>query len=189
MQKSVPHCDPSQWLEKHGDVLYSYAVSRLRNPDAAEEVVQETFLGAIRNITQYRSEGAEGAWLMGILKRKVIDRMRADAKKEERIENDDKVVAGMFDAQGNWSYAARQSSVLSLDSIEQREFREILEHCLQGLPPNQASVFILREVEEAATDVICKELGITSTNLWVLMHRARLRLAECIKARWSMEEA
>jgi RNA polymerase sigma-70 factor (ECF subfamily) len=189
METSVSQCDPSQWLEKHGDVLYSYAISRLRNPDAAEEVVQEAFLGAIRNISQYRNDGAEGAWLMGILKRKVIDRLRADAKKEEHLDGDDQVVAGLFDDRGNWSFAARKSSELRLDSIEQREFHEILARCLQHLPQNQAAVFIQREVEEKTTDVICKELGITSTNLWVLMHRARLRLVECIKARWEMGEA
>ena len=85
--------------------------------------------------------------------------------------------------------AATNAGSLRLDSLEQQEFREHFDSCLAGLPSKQASVFVLKEVEQKNSEDICKELGISSTNLWVLMHRARLRLAECIRNRWDMREA
>ncbi len=189
MQESIPRMEPKNWLSAHGDVLYAYAMSRLRDREEAEEVVQETFLGALRNIQQFDRRGAEGAWLMGILKNKVVDRMRAISKAAVSLEGEDKVVENLFDKKGNWSLASRKAGMFRLDSLEATEFREVFEKCFERLPKNQAAVFNLKEVHQENSDEVCKVLGISSTNLWVLMHRARLRLAECIKARWSMEDA
>ena len=181
--------DPSKWVEKHGDVLFAFAVSKLKNRDSAEEAVQETFVGALKNLRLANREGSEGAWLMGILKNKVVDRIRENARSGLSLEGEDNVVETLFDERGNWSSSARNSASLTLDSIEQEEFREILAHCLKGLPTNQSSAFILREIQERNSVDVCKELDVSSTNLWVLMHRARLRLAECIKSRWAMGDA
>ncbi len=189
MSQQNSKIDPSKWLDTHGDVLYAYAMSRLRNQDAAEEAVQETFLGALRNQGTHTGQSSEGAWLMGILKKKVVDRIRANSKRAASLESEDQVVSRLFDENGNWSDAARKADSLKLDSIEQGEFREIFELCLQGLPESQAAVFVLKEVHQDSSENVCKELGISSTNLWVLMHRARLRLAECIKTRWAMGDA
>lgn len=187
--ESSSKTDPSRWLETHGDVMFAFAYSRLRDRDAAEEVVQEAFLGALRNLDMFSNRGAEGAWLMGILKRKVVDYLRGKAKKELSLDGEDQVVTRLFDRQGNWSESAKKNGALKLDAIEQGEFREIFRTCLEGLPGNQAAVFVRKEVQQESTEDVCKELRITSTNLWVLMHRARLRLAECIKSRWDMGDA
>ena len=69
-------------------------------------------------------------------------------------------------------------------SFGQRQFFEVLEMCVDALPPTQGRVFMMREWLELETDEICKELSITATNLWVLLHRARLRLRECLQTRW-----
>ncbi|MCA9159293.1 MAG: sigma-70 family RNA polymerase sigma factor [Planctomycetales bacterium] len=189
MEQSASKIDPSKWLERHGDVMFAFAFSRLKDRDAAEEVVQEAFVGALRNIALFRSQGSEGAWLMGVLKKKVIDRIRTNSKRALSLEGEDQVVARLFDERGNWSDAARKAGSLRLDSMEQGEFRELFELCLEGLPSQQAAVFVLKEVHQKNSEDVCKELRISSTNLWVLMHRARLRLAECIKARWAMGDA
>ncbi len=169
--------------------MFAHALRRLGNRDAAEEVVQETFLAALKGRDNYRHDGSEGAWLMGILKRKVVDALRARSQQAANVEDEDSMMAHLFDANGHWSTAAKNAGPLRLDSIERHEFRQILRECLRGLPGRQAAVFTLREIQEEPPEMICKELGITSSNLWVLMHRARLRLAECIKSRWSMGEA
>ena len=62
---------PSLWVEQHGDYLYRYAYSRLRDSNAAEEVVQETFLNGIKYQAQYSGKGTQQAWLLGILKHKI----------------------------------------------------------------------------------------------------------------------
>ena len=189
MSESSAAVDPARWVTAHGDSLFAYAMSRLHDKETAEEVVQEAFLAALRNISQYRSSGSEGAWLMGILKRKVIDQLRQSAKQPLTLDAEDSVVAGLFDDNGNWSAAAQTSNVFSLDAIEREEFRQIFAKCLEGLPDNQSAVFVLREVQQQTGEEVCKVLGISASNLWVLMHRARIRLSECIKSRWAMGDA
>ncbi len=186
MQDDPIAIDATQWVDSHGDMLFAYALSRLRNRTLAEEAVQETFLSALKSIDQYRQTGSEGAWLMGILKRKVIDQARAQAKQPGALENDP-VVAPLFDKLGNWSKSAKANSAMRLDSIEREEFKVVFQECLEKLPPTQASTFWLREVQQECAEEVCKALEISTSNLWVLMHRARLALAECMKIRMAME--
>lgn len=178
--------DPNRWVELYADRLFAFAYSRLRNRDTAEEVVQETFLAALRNRDQFRHESDLGGWLMGILKRKVIDRHRSRMKQPVSLDSDQSFLDGLFDASGHWSSAAMAAKAVDLDTLEQAEFQEMLKKCLDRLPEQQASAFILREIDDESTDNVCKELEITPSNLWVLIHRARLRLAECLRARWAM---
>ncbi|MDX1930238.1 MAG: sigma-70 family RNA polymerase sigma factor [Pirellulaceae bacterium] len=178
--------NPSQWVDTYGDTLFAYAVARLRDHNAAEEAVQETFLSALKFIDQYRQSGSEGAWLMGILKRKVIDQARAQAKQPAALA-EDAAVSALFDKRGNWSKSAKANSRMRLDTLEREEFRVVFQDCLRKLPPTQASTFWLREVQQESAEEVCKALDISTSNLWVLMHRARLALAECMKYRLAME--
>ncbi len=186
MQDDPIAVDANKWVDSYGDVLFAYALSRLRDRTLAEEAVQETFLSALKSIDQYRQTGSEGAWLMGILKRKVIDQARAQAKQPAALENDP-IVAALFDKRGNWSKSAKANSAMRLDSIEREEFKVVFQDCLEKLPPTQASTFWLREVQQECAEEVCKALEISTSNLWVLMHRARLALAECMKTRMAME--
>ncbi len=186
MTAGEPGTDPNDWVEIHGDTLYAYAISRMHDQSVAEEAVQETFLSALRHRHQYRGEGDEGAWLMGILKRKVIDIQRKQAKQPLGLEADDQFVNSLFDASGHWTSISGPRRSMPLDSLERAEFKAIFEKCLGGLPANQASAFLLKEIEQESSESVCKLLGISSSNLWVLMHRARMRLAECIKTRWEI---
>ena len=189
MQEQLPKLDPSKWVSEHGETLYAYAMSRLKNADAAEDAVQETLLGALKNLSHFPPASDVGPWLMGILKKKVVDRQRQSTRGETATGDSDPILDNLFDRNGNWSVAARAADPLRLDSLEQSEFMGILKRCLKGLPPNQAAVFVGRELNERKPEDLCKELGVSSTNLWVLMHRARLRLADCIRARWAMGDA
>ena len=186
MQDDPSAVDATKWVDSYGDVLFAFAVSRLRDRNLAEEAVQETFLSALKSVDQYRKTGSEGAWLMGILKRKVIDQVRSQAKQPTTLDNDP-IVSALFDKRGNWSKSAKANSAMRLDSIERDEFKVVLQDCLEKLPPTQASTFWLREVQQESAEVVCKALDISTSNLWVLMHRARLALAECMKTRLAME--
>lgn len=176
--------DPATWVDRHGDALYRYALSRLRNPDAAEEVVQETFVAALRARDQFSGKGSEGAWLLGICKRKVIDHVR-------RRNRSDKATGGdlgpdpseaLFDAKGNWKVDPRLIQGRPEAALEREEFWEAFRGCLGGLSQRQADAFSLRELEGLSTGEICKELEISTSNLWVLLHRARLQLTQCMKS-------
>ena len=186
MQDKPIEIDATKWVDSYGDALFAFAVSRLRDRNLAEEAVQETFLSALKSIDQFRQTGTEGAWLMGILKRKVIDQVRSQAK-QPTIMGNDPVVSTLFDTRGNWSKSAKVNGTMRLDSLEREEFRVLFQACLEKLPPTQAMTFWLREVQQESAEEVCKALDISTSNLWVLMHRARLALAECLKTRLAME--
>ncbi len=179
---------PAAWVGEHGDALYRYALSRLRDAEAAEEVVQQTFLAGLEHVSQFSGQGSERGWLLGILKRKIIDLIRARRRVvvlTEEAAGDS--IDPLFDRKGNWKADVRSTLLQPLDSLEREEFWSILQRCLRGLPANQADAFTLREIDDLKTAEICKELLITPSNLWVLLHRARLRLAHCMKTRWNQE--
>lgn len=181
--------DPELWIERYGDELYRYAVSRLRSSEAAEEVVQETLVAAWKHADQFSGKGSERGWLMGILRRKLIDFIR----QRNRTTSLDDSQGGdpldeLFDQSGNWRPEWRATGVRPLDSLERVEFWRILESCLRGLPTRQADAFVLRELEEQSTDAICKALEVSSSNVWVLLHRARTRLSRCMNVRWYQQE-
>lgn len=176
--------DPEQWVDEYGDYLYRYAMSRLRDPSAAEEVVQDTFLAGIRKQDQFAGTGSQRGWLMGILKRKIIDFVRARSRREQRFGEDElDPTALLFDENGRWK-AGVLPQIAPDTQVESRELWGVVRECLKHLPAGQADVFVLSVMEEMESDEICKELEITSSNLWVRLHRARLGLAKCVGAKW-----
>jgi len=177
--------EPAAWVDQHGDYLYRYAVSRLRDGNAADEVVQEAFLSALRHTKQYAGTGSERAWLLGILKRKIIDYVRQRSRTSNLADDDASDLSEvLFDHKGNWKREAQAASYQPLQTLERQEFWRILRQCLDTLPSRQADVFVLRAMDDQNTEEICKELKISTSNLWVLLFRARLRLAKCMKNRW-----
>lgn len=177
--------NPASWVDKYGDYLYRYAVSRLRNSEAAEEVVQDAFVAALQHVDQYAARGTERAWLLGILKRKIIDLVRARNRTISLTEEDSNDLSeALFDLSGSWRNEVRSAGYAPLDSLEREDFWRIMQGCLGALPARQADVFVLREMDDQSTEEICKELGITASNLWVMLHRARLQLCHCMKSRW-----
>lgn len=171
--------DPTAWVDRHGDVLYRYAVSRLRNREAAEEVVQETFVSALRARDQYSGDGVEGAWLMGILRRKVIDYVRKRNRALNEPEEQSDFGERVFDHTGRWQNDTRLGDIPS-EATESDEFYAQLGQCLRKLPERQAIAFVLRELEKLSTEEICETLEIEPANLSVLLYRARAKLASCL---------
>ncbi|KLU07499.1 sigma factor [Rhodopirellula islandica] len=185
--------DPSAWVNEYGDALFRYALSRLRNPEFAEEVVQQTFLAGLEHQDQFSGVGSQQGWLMGILKRKVIDFVRQrnrSAQPEGQADPPDTRDQWdtFFDRSGKWNPNVRETLLEPLDAVDRQEFWPVFQTCLHSLPDRQSRVFELRELEGLETEEICKELEISASNLWVLLHRARLRLANCIKVRWLQEK-
>lgn len=180
--------NPDRWVDEYGDFLYRYAWSRLRDSTAAEEVVQETFLAGIRFQARYTGEGAERAWLLGILKRKIVDyvRMRNRYDRDGSWEDTNDPSAQLFDQNGRWNQQAFTSA--APDQIEAKEVWDVVNGCLKHLPKGQADVFVLSVMEEMNSDQICESLGISASNLWVRLHRARLALAKCVGSRWFEDE-
>jgi RNA polymerase sigma-70 factor (ECF subfamily) len=178
--------EPHLWIDAYGDYLFRYANSRLRNANAAEEVVQDTFLNGIKYREQYSGAGTERAWLLGILKRKIIDfvRKRNRQAKVGQYEDDHDPTNQLFDAKGNWNKKSIPWSVAPDQRIESSELWKIVRDCLTHLPSGQADVFTLSVMEGMDSDEVCETLEITPSNMWVRMHRARLGLAKCVGGKW-----
>jgi RNA polymerase sigma-70 factor (TIGR02943 family) len=183
--------DPEQWVELHGDYLFRYAMTRLRDPGKAEDAVQETFLAALKGGKSFAGRSAEKSWLVGILKNKISDYYR-NASRETSFtdlefyaeEESDRFVAdGLFKeswipalAPQDWS-----SPGAGLDSeLFWRTFRD----CASKLPGNVGTVFTLREVDGLESREVCALLNISESNLWVMLHRARMALRRCMEVNW-----
>ena len=190
-QQSKSVVEPAQWVDRYGDTLYRFALSRLRDAEAAEEVVQETFVAALGARDQYSGKGPEGAWLMGICKRKVVDHVRRRNRPDTGTGGDlgPDPSEAMFDAKGNWRFDPRVHKGRPEGALEREEFWQAFRGCLGRLSQRQADAFTLRELEDCSSEEICKELAISTSNLWVLLHRARLSLTGCMKShleRWGV---
>jgi len=180
--------DSQNWPDLYGDFLYRFALLRTREASVAEEMVQETFLAALQARHRFAGQSTERSWLVGIMKHKIIDHFRKVARE---IPTDDmervgvgEDVDGTFDQGGHWKAGA--SAPLDwpdnpAGALEQRQFWDVLKRCLGELPPRMAQVFTLREVDETSTEEICAMLGITPSNLWVLLHRSRKHLRQCLE--------
>lgn len=178
-KSSVKVLEPSQWLERYGDQFYNYAFARLNNHEFSEEAVQETFMAAVIAIDEFEGKSSEQTWLFSILKRKIVDVVRREWKPKAKSSLADEVNpdSQLFLSDGNWRY---KWSSPEHCPVESKEFLQIVQRCLGRLPSNQASVFVLRVLEEKTPQEICKELEITPANLGIRLHRARLGLARCV---------
>ena len=176
--------DPTEWLDRYGDYLYRYALKRLRDSEVAEDAVQETFLAGIRSQAQYAGRGDQRAWLLGILKRKIFDIYRNRQRQASSSSEDagEDLTTLLFDQRGHWKSDARLLAGSQQDSLERSEFWEALQRCLAKLPQRQADVFSLRTIDDQSSAEICKDIDISPSNLWVLLHRARLGLAKCLSS-------
>jgi len=182
---------PQSWVDNYSDYLYNYAVVRLSDAEQAADVVQETFLSALKGQKNFKGNSTERTWLISILKRKIIDIYRKNSTSkesrmiEETISDDDFYQSeGAF--KGHWKEGRgpHSHSLLPEGELETAELREIIEKCISLLPENLASVFIMKMIDEATSEEICKDLEITPSNVWVMMHRARLKLRNCIENNW-----
>ena len=165
--------------------LLRFARTQLRNEAWAEDAVSDTLLAALEKPGSFGGQSQLKTWLVGVLKHKVIDQLRRHAREATILSSDDgeDIDELLFDETGHW-----RDKPADWGNPEQqcgeREFLVVMEVCIEQLPPTQGRVFMMREWLELDSDEICKELQITSTNLWVLLHRARLRLRDCLQQRW-----
>ena len=178
--------DPSLWVDRYAEGLYRYAILRVREPEAAEELVQETFLAALSARKEFRAQSSERTWLIGILKHKIVDHFRRLAR-QDRFDNPQgvgNVLVDDFKKSGLWKVGPGKWPSNAEQVLQHREFQEVLRRCLSALPNGLARSFVLREMEGLDTKEICNVLQISQTNLWVTLHRARLSLRRCIELNW-----
>ena len=173
-------------LQQARSYLLRYAMVHLRDPALAEDVVQETLLAALNDRSGFAGRSAYRTWLIGILKHKIADAIRKKARDHSVIVDEAsgaETMEEMFEADGHWHRFPSDWGNPE-KSLEDKKFWEVFQRCLESMPARIARAFTMREVMELTSEEICKELAISPTNLWVMLHRARLSLRGCLEARW-----
>ncbi len=178
---------PRRWLDEHGDAMYRYAMLRLADPDAAADAVQEALVAAIRARETFRGASQERTWLIGILRHKVLDAIRKRRRNPAALPQDDPAETPRF-KDGTFREEPAAWSALPSSPEEAKELRKLLARCLAELPDTMRQALCLREIDGLATPEICKILDITPTNLWTLVHRAKLRLRDDLSRHWFGED-
>jgi len=179
--------DPLQWVERHGDYLYRYALRLVRKPDAAEDLVQETLLVAWRGRDQFAGRAQERSWLTAILKRKVIDWLRKRIRERDRLTfgEADSFTDDMFSKSGKWKKSPKRWNQGAPETESDREeFWETIHACSDKLPLKLRDAFVLWHLEDQSSAEVCQKLKVRPTHLWVILHRARLRMWHCLSKKW-----
>ncbi|OAI17563.1 sigma-70 family RNA polymerase sigma factor [Methylomonas koyamae] len=177
-------------LAEHRPVLFRYALLQLKDNELADDAVQETLLAAWQSSANFEGKAGLRTWLIGILKHKIADHWRRSAREVvtsdfDQIDNgeDEADEDAFFMSNGHWNGGPTTWNDPEA-ALKQQEFWAIYETCQNNLPAKMAQVFMLRELVGLEAEEVCQETGISDANYWVTMHRARLRLRECLEIRW-----
>ena len=177
--------NPDKWIDLHADYLYNYTITRVSKDEVAKDLVQETFLAALKAMKNFEGKASERTWLIAILKRKIIDHYRKINSTKGKAEVRMNFYAD-GENEGDW-IEERVPQTWGSDAdkdIENAELADTLNKCIDKLPEKYAMVFKMKTIQDFDTEDICKELDITSSNLWVIIHRARTQLRKCMEDNW-----
>ena len=178
---------PEAWVDQYGDILFRFALQRVRDVAVSGDLVQETFLAAMKAKDRFKGHSSEKTWLFAILKHKIIDHFRSkkydqsDLNIEDYAETTDK----FFSDNGKWRILPSSWDINPVEAYEQKEFMNALYRCLSEMPKRHAEAFVYREIDGLSTEEICKVLSITASNCWVMLYRARVLLRRCIEINWT----
>lgn len=173
----------ARWLDEHGDFLYRFALFQLRDAPAAEDAVQDTLIAAWSARASFAGGASERTWLTAILKNKIVDHFRRisrESPSDIALDENDESLETLFNAQGHWQLQPAKP-VAAERALEDRQFWHTLNTCLAQLPAVQARAFMLAELHEMPAAELCKVLSLSTSNLWVVLHRARMRLRLCLE--------
>ncbi len=182
--------DPETWVDLYGDYLYRYALLRLKAPDTAQDVVQETFLAAMKGLDRFDGRTDIKYWLRGILRNKIVDHIRRAVREDVVEDTEAKEIMDGF-----WF---KHSGVPTLRPapwqfdpnrvFERAEFWTVFRGCLDLLREPLRTAFSLKMLEDLDSEEVCKILKVSPNNLWVMMHRARTQLKTCMEQKWAKVE-
>ena len=182
---SQPGAEPTAWVDEHGDYLFRYAVFRLGRADVAEDLVQETFLAALRNRQSFAGRSSERTWLVAILKNKISDHLRRHCREETHAGPPaEDILDHLFDDRGRWRNPPKRCADDPAQALERKEYWETIQRCLGKLPQRLKAAFSLREMDQLTSEQVQEALGVTAGNLWALLHRARISLCRCLDIHW-----
>lgn len=185
MSKTKHQLLPEKWADNYADYMFHYTNSRISDYEMVKDLVQETFFAALKAMPNFRGDSNEKTWLISILKRKIIDHYRKKNSSKGQAE----VHMSFYEdgeQKGNWleERVPQDWGNEAEKNIENNELKSVLELCIDYLPSKYQNVFRMKTIDNIDSEAICKELEISSSNLWVMIHRARTQLRKCLEENW-----
>jgi len=174
--------DRAQLVEDHSDYLLSFAMTKLRDIDLAKDLVQDTFVSALTKLESFEKRSKLRTWLTSILNRKIIDHWRkAETRYTDPISN----FFDQDDSDRHWLMEKKSdSSIANIEQVlEEEETMNELKDCLDKLPEKWNGIVSSKYLEEKESEQICNDFDITPSNLWVIIHRTKLLLRDCLKSK------
>ena len=168
--------NPQVWVDEFGEYLYRYAMMRVKNDSAAQDLVQDTFFAAFKARERFAGNASEKTWFVGILKHKILDYYRKNSREitESEIDTENSnPLDYLFDEKGMWKSGPENWEIQADLVIENRQLGQTIKACINKLPEKFRTAYVMREIDDIDTDTICEKLNISPTNLWVRLHRAR----------------
>ncbi|MGY6650099.1 sigma-70 family RNA polymerase sigma factor [Wenyingzhuangia sp. IMCC45574] len=189
-EENITHTlNPDKWIDEYADYLFNYTIARVNDAEKAKDLVQETFFAGLKSMKNFEGKASERTWLISILKRKIIDHYRKINSNKGKAE----VRMNFYqdgENEGNWieERVPQDWSSGGADAdIETEELGGALNECIEKLPEKYRMVFEMKTIQGFDTEDICNELDITSSNLWVIIHRARTQLRRCMEDNWFLK--
>lgn len=177
----------SNWVNEYSDELYSWAFHKVSSKEVAEDIVQETFIAAFKGFENYRGESKPKTWLFSILNNKIIDYYRKEARSlpTDRVSNlgSDKA-NNLFDEHGSWVNNEINETLSDGELLDNEDFKATFDECIDDLPKKWSFVINSKFILNKKSDFICKELQITPSNYWQIIHRSKTLLKNCIDNKW-----
>lgn len=172
------------WVADHGDYLLRYANAKVRDRDAAEDLVQDTLLAAWKARAGFTGVASVRTWLTSILIRKIIDRFRRERRSPETESGDNRFAFDPFNRFGKWKSRPRAWADDPAANLNGQEFRAAFAACVAKLPPRLNEIFVLRYENDESGEAVATDLGLSTANVWVMLHRARMQMWQCLSKSW-----
>mgnify|MGYP001129621308 CR=1 FL=1 len=173
------------WVIDFSEDLLARATYKTGNKEVAQDIVQDTFHAAFQSFERFEGRSNPKTWLFSILNNKITDHYRKVYTKKEKAMPFD--LSQVFNEDGEWHKEAMPVDWEVDDDqnlADNEEFRHVLQNCMQNLPEAGFIAIQNKYYEEKDSRDICKELDITPTNYWQIIHRAKLQLRECLEINW-----
>jgi RNA polymerase sigma-70 factor (TIGR02943 family) len=179
---------PESWVASYGNYLFSFCMLRVGNREVAEDLVQDTFVSAMRAKDSFQGQASEKTWLTTILKNKIVDHYRRkDILKDAAtyLEETQQAFSDSFfePVTGHWrrDSAPAAWSDTADSGVHQAEFESILRGCIEKMPTRLARVFIAKFIDDEVSEIICKVHGLSTSNYWVILHRTKVLMRSCLE--------
>lgn len=174
------------WVELYADDMFSWTMHKTSDKEVAEDLVQDTFLAAFEAIQKFSGKSEVKTWLFAILNNKIAGHFRKKFRSLQTVTDDNREFNNFFTEDGSWIKNERPKEWTDddINLLDDPAFKNILKGCLEKLPQNWNAALSLKYLEEKKSEQICQELGISATNFWQVLHRAKLQLRKCLENHW-----